>query len=206
MTTTRSHAPIREVLRAAGYHRALSAVGTKPEGHSLSPDEEDLWMEERRRSLARMQVKREKRRGFETQATSLPELYEPELGYGSDTGSGSVSANGSWTSNVDKEVQTVQRRERPSRERSGPQRRGTKRLQVANPDDSRHDLHEHEHRDRHEHRKHLGNSRVHVARHDTGPDEWAGATPALTYINQYGRRDDGYEPEDGNLAYNYRHD
>ncbi|KAI0707186.1 AhpC/TSA antioxidant enzyme-domain-containing protein [Earliella scabrosa] len=209
MTTTRSHAPIREVLRATGYHRVVSAAGMKPEGLNLSPEEEETWMEERRRSFARMRAKREKRREIGTPAGNAPELYEPELGYGSDTGSGSISVNGSWSSSVEKEAQlqqVVHQRERSSHERTR-ERRGTKGLHVSNPDDSHYDLHEH--RERHEHHKrvHAASGRVHVAQHDVGPNEWSGGlTPTLSYINQYGRREDGYETEDGALGYNYRQD
>ena len=85
MTTTRSHAPIREVLRAAGYHRAVSS-NIAHEG--VTAAEEEAWMEERRHSLARMRARKEKRREFGAPGNA-PDLYQPELGYGSDTGSGS---------------------------------------------------------------------------------------------------------------------
>ncbi|KAI0749739.1 hypothetical protein C8Q80DRAFT_1218810 [Daedaleopsis nitida] len=224
MTTTRSHAPIREVLRAAGYHRAVSAAGMRPtEGLNFSPDEEDAWMEERRLSFARMRAKREKRRELGNPAVdhlNAPELYEPELGYGSDTGSGSVSVNGSWASSVEKDLGAISppapahTPERSSRERKAIATRdrqgigrGAKSLHVSNPDDTHHE-HERDRRERHEHHthKHHNGGRVHVAHHDADHTEWTGSalgTPVIAYINQYGRREDGYETGGG---YGYRQD
>ena len=100
MTTTRSHAPILDVLMAAGYH---FSIPTAPNGSpSLSPEEEEAWMEERRRSLARMRAKREKRRelGPSRLHSDDVHMHQPELEYDSD--SGSVSAQGSWSSSAEK--------------------------------------------------------------------------------------------------------
>ncbi|RPD59582.1 hypothetical protein L227DRAFT_503360 [Lentinus tigrinus ALCF2SS1-6] len=202
MTTTRSHAPIREVLRAAGYHRAVSAAVAQ---EGINAAEEDAWMEERRRSLARMRARKEKRREFGTPAGNAAELYEPELGYGSDTGSGSVSANGSWVSTVEKEMPSrphPRERSHGSNNRTR-ERRGKKGLHISNPDIHEHDVHEHP-RERHEHHKEHSGGRVHVARHEADRVEWSGGSPTLTYINEYGRREDGYQTEDGTLAYTYR--
>lgn len=239
MTSTRSHAPIREVLRAAGYHREMSSAGAGPgpESRHLSVDDEDQWMEARRQSLARMRAKREKRREMGTLGTPPAplglEMYEPELGYRyeSDTGSGSASGGGSWTSSVEKEIGLVQARDRnrahqargeatvnASATRTGTRpkskavpvpasqsqaqvrkaRRPSKGLVVSNPDEYEHDQPE-----RPDYRKHHSSGRVHVARQEVETNEWTGGTPAHTYIDQYGRRGDGYETEDGTVSYTY---
>ncbi|RDX57095.1 hypothetical protein OH76DRAFT_1334854 [Lentinus brumalis] len=189
MTTTRSHAPIREVLRAAGYHRAISSVGAQ-EGVSVA--EEDAWMEERRRSLARMRARKEKRRGFGTPADNGPELYEPELAYNSDTGSGSASANGSWVSTVEKETPPppTRQRERSHGKDGARKRQGRRGLHVSNPD--MHDHEPHEHREQHDRKGHQDHARgvVHVARHDVDY-EWSGGKP-MARSDEYGRGEDGY--------------
>ncbi|KAI0661799.1 hypothetical protein C8Q70DRAFT_911040 [Cubamyces menziesii] len=232
MTTTRSHAPILDVLMAAGYH---FSIPTAPDGSpSLSPEEEEAWMEERRRSLARMRAKREKRRelGPSRLHSDDVHMHQPELEYDSD--SGSVSAQGSWSSSAEKRelAALVAKRQRESRERKRKATAAKKAdglakelrdskvlgLHVSNPDDyyDHQDYHDHRERertshdrerdDREHHRKHHGSTRVLVAHHDITP-EWSGGTPTLAYINELGRREDGYETiEEGTPAYSYRHD
>ncbi|KAI0331839.1 hypothetical protein GY45DRAFT_1247918 [Cubamyces sp. BRFM 1775] len=230
MTTTRSHAPILDVLMAAGYH---FCIPTAPDGSpSLSPEEEEAWMEERRRSLARMRAKREKRRelGPSRLHSDDVHMHEPELGYDSD--SGSVSAQGSWSSGAEKRelaaLVAKRQRDRESRDRKRKAAAAKKAdglakelrdskvlgLHVSNPDDH-YDHYDHRERDRpshdreHErdhHRKHHGSTRVLVAHHEITP-EWSGGTPTLAYINELGRMEDGYETvEEGAPAYPYRHD
>ncbi|KAI8980037.1 hypothetical protein BD414DRAFT_550640 [Trametes punicea] len=230
MTTTRSHAHILDVLMAAGYH---FSIPTAPDGApTLSPEEEEAWMEERRRSLARMRAKREKRReaGPVIPFSDDAHLYEPELGYDSD--SGSVSVHGSWTSSAEKrEIAALVAERQRERERERKRKpaevktvdgtvknsRGSKglRLHVSNPDDhydhrDRHDRerdrdHEREQGREHHHKNH-GSTRVHVAHHDIAA-EWNGGTPTLAYINELGRREDGYETvEESTPAYAYRRD
>ncbi|KAI0360229.1 hypothetical protein OH77DRAFT_1394408 [Trametes cingulata] len=231
MTTTRAHAPVLDVLMGAGYH---FSIPTAPDGtHSLSPEEEEAWMEERRRSLARMRARREKRRQLGP-ATDVAQLYEPELGYshGSDSDSGSVSARGSWTSSAEKrEAAALVAQREHDRQRKikhkptalkkmdggTKDRRGSKGLglHVSNPDE-RYDHYDRPDRERErdhprepsrEHsRKHHGSTRVHVAQHDVAP-EWSGATPTVAYINEMGRREDGYDTgEEGTPTYQFRHD
>ena len=204
MTTTRSHAPIREVLRAAGYRRVVSPGATGYGGLALTHEEEEVWMQDRRRSLARMRAKREKRR--EVGTAGEPDVYGPELGYGSDAGSGSVSANGSWSSGAEKRelqerVAKKQERER-EREREhdrsvrSKQKRQRRSLQVANPD-VRSDHYDNHDRDHHDHRTHHGGARSHGSRTDTNRDDWAGGKIPVEYLNRHGRREDGYETENG---------
>ncbi|KAI0635583.1 hypothetical protein C8Q77DRAFT_1052997 [Trametes polyzona] len=233
MTNTRSHAPILDVLMGAGYH---FSIPTAPDGApTLSPEEEEAWMEERRRSLARMRARREKRREIgpalgSGQQPNEAHLYEPELGYshGSDSDSGSVSAQGSWSSSVEKRRQleatiAAQReRERDRKRKSatttkkidGPSkdRRRSKAigLHVSNPDDhfDHYDRDERDSRDRdYHHRKHHGSTRVHVAHHDPVP-EWGEGAPSLAFINELGRREDGYDTVDEGTpaSYPYRRD
>ncbi|KAI0671395.1 hypothetical protein C8Q78DRAFT_972604 [Trametes maxima] len=223
MTNTRSHAPILEVLMSAGHHFSIpTATNGAP---TLSPEEEEAWMEERRRSLARMRAKREKRRingpGFGT--------YGPALDYthGSDTDSGSVSPHGSWASSEEKrEMDRLARRARErqkERKRKAAaqkmdavvkERHGSKvlGLHLSNPDDQ-YDQYDRRDRDRDhdqddelEHRrKHHNSTRVHVAHHDS-PD-WSDAKPTLAYINELGRREDGYETGEESMPdYSYRRD
>ncbi|KAI0767981.1 AhpC/TSA antioxidant enzyme-domain-containing protein, partial [Trametes elegans] len=240
MTNTRSHASISEVLMSAGYHFAIptAADGTP----ALTPEEEEAWMEERRRAFARMRAKREKRREFGPGAPAhmdAAHLYEPELeyGHGSDTDSASVSPHGSWASSSEKREMSalVSQREREleraresaleRKRKTGTtraiegvvkQRRGSKGLglHVSNPDDH-HDHHDQRDRDhdrdlehgtaRDHHRKHQGPTRVHVAHHELAPGDWDAVTPTLAYINELGRREDGYDTvEEGTPAYSYR--
>ncbi|KAI0822547.1 hypothetical protein BC628DRAFT_1327234 [Trametes gibbosa] len=227
MINTRSHASILDVLMGGGFHFSIPSA---PDGApTLSPEEEEAWMEDRRRSLARMRARREKRREIGPSAgagqhPSEAHLYEPELGYshGSDSDSGSVSAQGSWTSSAEKREMAalVAQRERdrerdrkrkavagrkadpPTKERHGVNSKGL-RLHVSNPDDH-YDRAEREHH----HRKHHGSMRVHVAHHDS-PPEWEGGTPNLAYINELGRREDGYDStaeEGAPASYTYRRD
>lgn len=225
MTTTRSHAPILDVLMGAGYH---FSIPTAPDGApTLSPQEEEAWMEERRRSLARMRARREKRREIGPmpspgQHADEAHLYEPELGYshGSDSDSGSVSAQGSWTSSAEKRETAVlmaQRERERERERKrmptpiakkieapAKERRVSKGhgLHVSNPDDRPYDLPK---RDHHPH-KHHGSTRVQVAHQET--PEWGSGTLSVAYINELGRREDGYETvdEETPATYTYRRD
>ncbi|KAJ3005134.1 hypothetical protein NUW54_g4479 [Trametes sanguinea] len=87
-------------------------------------------------------------------------------------------------------------------------------LHVSNPDDHydhreyRDREREHEHEREHQ-RKHYGPTaptRVHVAQAEDTPD-WNGGSVSLAYINELGRREDGYETvEEGTPAYSYRRD
>ncbi|KAI0955945.1 hypothetical protein AcV7_006479 [Taiwanofungus camphoratus] len=93
MRTTRSHAPILHALASAG----IVTIPVGPNGASrsfLSPEDEDNWMEDRRRSYVRMQAKREKRR--EGMGEQVCRDDSCDFTHGSDTGSGSVS--GCWGS------------------------------------------------------------------------------------------------------------
>ncbi|KAL1940249.1 hypothetical protein VTO73DRAFT_9201 [Trametes versicolor] len=232
MTTTRSHAPILDVLMGAGYH---FSIPTAPDGApTLSPQEEEAWMEERRRSLARMRARREKRREIGPmpspgQHADEAHLYEPELGYshGSDSDSGSISAQGSWTSNTEKrevaelvaQREREQERERERERKRMPgsvtkkveapvkERRGSRGLglHVSNPDDQYNDY-DRATREPH-HRKHHGSARVQVAHQEDTP-EWGSGTLSLAYINELGRREDGYETVDEEMpaTYTYRRD
>ncbi|KAH9856666.1 hypothetical protein C2E23DRAFT_722130 [Lenzites betulinus] len=213
-----------------GFH---FSIPTAPDGApTLSPDEEEAWMEERRRSLARMRARREKRReiGPAAGGGGGADLYEPALGYshGSDSDSGSVSAQGSWTSSVEKRelaalvAQRERERERDRKRRAAAGKKladapaGAKDrsvhgqaggkglgLHVSNPDDP----YDRPERER-PHRKHHGSMRVHVAHHES-PPEWEGGTPNLAYINELGRREDGYDStadEGPPATYSYRRD
>lgn len=106
MTTTRSHAPIVEVLAAAGIRTIPLSPHSQPTSHSRSRpshEDEDAWMDARRHSLKRIRVKREKRRdaygrqnGHEEPVMEGEEGEEEdvqELGYESDSGDGSVSGS-----------------------------------------------------------------------------------------------------------------
>ena len=162
-------------------------------------------MEERRRSLARMRARKEKRREFGAQGNA-PDLYQPELGYGSDTGSGSISANGSWESMVEKGTPPRhQSRERSHRGgRSGRmERRGRKGLHISNPD-----IHE-EHntrdgRERRDHHKEHSGGRPRVAPHDVDQVDWSGGSPTLAYNDEFGMREDGHQTDVEVLTYTYR--
>ena len=161
-------------------------------------------MQDRRRSLARLRAKREKRRLVGT--APEPEVYGPELGYGSDAGSGSVSVNGSWASSTEKrelqeQLARKQERERErgrEQERSvrSKQKRQRRSLQVANPD-VRSDHYDHHDHDHHDHRTHHSGARTPGSRNDTNRDDWQGGKISVDYLNRHGRREDGYETEDG---------
>lgn len=210
MTNTRSHAPIRDVLFAAGLRGSDGGEST------LTPEEEDAVMEEHRRSFARLRAK--KRYAGE-------DAYEPELGYAG------AEESESWSSSLDKdadEIDTIKRaqtlsrrsdksagsgqgRERQpqqqqqhvSKRRPQPQPQQPERRQrprrtlkhVANPDDSQHDLHELEH-------EHNGYG------HAQRPHEWSLDTPALPYLDGFGRRE-AHEGNRGGVTYppkTYRQD
>lgn len=204
MTTTRSHAPIREVLRAAGYHRVVSPGPPGYGGLNYPHDEEEVWMQDRRRSLARLRAKREKRRLVGT--APEPEVYGPELGYGSDAGSGSVSVNGSWASSTEKRELQEQLAKKQERERErgreqersvrSKQKRQRRSLQVANPD-VRSDHYDHHDHDHHDHRTHHSGARTPGSRNDTNRDDWQGGKVSVDYLNRHGRREDGYDTEGG---------
>ena len=161
-------------------------------------------MQDRRRSLARLRAKREKRRLVGT--APEPEVYGPELGYGSDAGSGSVSVNGSWASSTEKRELQEQLAKKQERERErgreqersvrSKQKRQRRSLQVANPD-VRSDHYDHHDHDHHDHRTHHSGARTHGSRNDTNRDDWQGGKISVDYINRHGRREDGYETEDG---------
>ncbi|PCH42317.1 hypothetical protein WOLCODRAFT_120333 [Wolfiporia cocos MD-104 SS10] len=132
MRTARSHVPILHVLALAGVH----TIPLGPEGASrsvLPPEDEEEWLENRRRSYMRMQARREKRREHDSEQWGQDESRE-DAGYGSDVGSGSVS--GHWGSGASRgadvdvgfssaEDDVPYRRER---------RRPVSRFRVANPD------------------------------------------------------------------------
>jgi len=122
MRTTRSHAPILHVLAAAGM-RTLPTGRHGVSRSCVAPDDEDNWMEDRRRSYVRMQAKRSKRREGGDQVQQHDSV---DMGYGSDTGSGSVS--GCWGTNMTKgEAEGVQHYEEETK-------RPTRSFHVANPD------------------------------------------------------------------------
>ena len=161
-------------------------------------------MRDRRRSLARMRAKREKRR--ELGMPAEPDVYGPELGYGSDSGSESISANGSWASTAEKQKLQQQIAQQREREREREQQRARMKrkrqrrsLQVANPDDHP------DHYDHQEHHTHHGGSRTHVSRNEGSRDEWSGAKIPMDYLNRHGRRENGYETEDA-VTYTHRQD
>lgn len=106
MTTTRSHAPIVDVLAAAGIRTIPLSPHSQPPSHSrsrLSHEDEDAWMDARRHSLKRIRVKREKRRdAYGRQNAHEEPVMEgdegeeedvQELGYDSDSGDGSASGS-----------------------------------------------------------------------------------------------------------------
>ena len=161
-------------------------------------------MQDRRRSLARLRAKREKRRLVGT--APEPEVYGPELGYGSDAGSGSVSVNGSWASSTEKRELQEQLAKKQERERErgreqersvrSKQKRQRRSLQVANPD-VRSDHYDHHDHDHHDHRTHHSGARTPGSRNDTNRDDWQGGKISVDYLNRHGSREDGYETEDG---------
>lgn len=190
-------------------------------------------MEERRRSLARMHGRKEKRRKIgpmpsPRQHPDEAHLYEPELGYshGSDSDSGSVSAQGSWTSSAEKRETAVlmaQRERERERERErkrmpapvakkieapAKERRGSKGLglHVSNPD-NQYDFYDHPKREHH-HPKHHASTGVQVAHQEDSTPEWGSGTLSVAYINELGRREDGYETvdEETPATYTYRRD
>ena len=77
MKNTRSHSPIPIVIQAAGFARKVSFIS---DDRSLSSDvdDEDEWMERRRRSLIRMRAKRDLRRAHPADGDE-EELAEDEV-------------------------------------------------------------------------------------------------------------------------------
>lgn len=127
MRTTRSHAPILHVLSAAGLSTGLR--GASP---SLAPNDEEQWMEERRRSYARMQARREKRREGGEQWRREDST---DMAYGSDTGSASVS--GCWGTNMPREDAPAGTDVGAGRG-DGERKRPARSFHIANPDPHTH--------------------------------------------------------------------
>ncbi|CCL98800.1 uncharacterized protein FIBRA_00805 [Fibroporia radiculosa] len=124
MSTTRSHEPIQRILTMAG----IRTVPFGPSGASrsfVSPDDEESWMEDRRRSFARMQSRREKRREGTGEQWRRENSFD--MNYESDLGSGSVE--GVWGTNMTREAGA--RSTEDDRELYSSRKRG---FRVANPD------------------------------------------------------------------------
>ena len=133
MKNTRSHAPIAEVLAAAGVANHHSRTVTPH-------DEEDRWMRRRQMSVARMDDKRDRRRDCaEPGWCGIDGSFE-------DDGQDSTSAGHSWETrgrsrDADEEADTeeetrvtLRRREAKIRARARELRKGPRSYRVANPD------------------------------------------------------------------------
>ncbi|KAL6302488.1 AhpC/TSA antioxidant enzyme-domain-containing protein [Sparassis latifolia] len=93
MAYTRSHAPVVDVLAAAGIRTVITSPGEG--GPSvLYPDDGEIWMNARRGSVSRIQTKHEKREGGEHWSPD----EQCNMPYLSDTG----SVVGCWGSSVSK--------------------------------------------------------------------------------------------------------
>ena len=84
MKNTRSHSPISLVIQAAGLVRRVSFPVDDRSLASSDVDDEEEWMERRRRSLIRMRAKRDLRRALATEddETEMAEdviVFKPEI-------------------------------------------------------------------------------------------------------------------------------
>jgi len=100
MRTTRSHAPVLHILSVAGFTPGLPGIAATSPSYMSQDDDDEAWMEDRRRSYARMQARREKRQeasgSRQRQWHRREESQDTAAGYASDAGSGSLS--GCWGS------------------------------------------------------------------------------------------------------------
>lgn len=91
MPTTRSHAPIEHILSVAGFTSNRAGVPGVPSSYGSQDDDDEAWLEDRRRSYARIQARREKRKEARGNSGSRPQREgsrETANGYTSDVGSG----------------------------------------------------------------------------------------------------------------------
>ena len=88
MRTTRTHAPIEHILSIAGFTSQRSGIpGIAASYGSHDDDDDEAWTEDRRRSYARMQARREKRKNSGSRPPREGSR-ETANGYTSDVGSG----------------------------------------------------------------------------------------------------------------------
>lgn len=181
MRNTRNHAPILHILSAAG----VRSIPFGPDGASRSalyPEDEEAWMEDRRRSMARIRARREKRRErprASTQEQFCDEECQPP--YESDAGSGSVS--GCWGSGArEPDGDRV-------RDREGASEKRMRRFHVSNPDPGMHVP---------QHARPLDSNGMY------GAHVWEGGAPDLTFPENYGRtNNEQYRLTQEVLAYSF---
>jgi len=132
MKTTRSHLPILHILGAAGI-RAFPQVGSDGTSRSLlNAEDEENWMEDRRRSFVRMQARREKRREGTNERWRREE--EGDVSYGSDVGT--VSLNGCWGTNMSRgESGGIGSGEDVHERETYSEKRPVRNFHIANPEE-----------------------------------------------------------------------
>lgn len=133
MKNTRGHAPIAEVLGAAG-------VPTFIPREARSHDDEERWMTRRDKSLERMQTKREKRRCTESEWCDVEVPYDErsqETHGGTSWESRGRRSHDADAEDTEEEERITRRiREAKIRARANNQRKAPRSYRVVNPDKS----------------------------------------------------------------------
>lgn len=148
MISTRSHAPIREVVAEAGvqtYHKP-SAGGTS---RSALQEDEDTWMQNRDKSMAKLRGKRDKRRdvgwgteegydghdesGDDDETTIISESWGG-MGHGKKPSTDIETEDDHYYTSPPREQRTIKRQPPPGRTDRRTTKKTTREFHVSNPD------------------------------------------------------------------------